>query len=140
MGREKCPSPHFYCFCRFFFVQAAAPWHFLYFLPEPQKQGSLRPICLPERCWVTAAPLLPPAMRAASSSRCFLRSNSRSRVSMVVEGARPCCMGALSRVPESGPGAPRFVAEPGWLGCQWVSAGRGMEGGGGACGARLCAC
>src|SRR6266850_8021824 len=21
-----------------------APWHFLYFLPEPQKQGSLRPI------------------------------------------------------------------------------------------------
>src|SRR3972149_6170626 len=30
--------------------QAAAPWHFLYFLPLPQGQGSLRPTF-----WATAA-------------------------------------------------------------------------------------
>jgi hypothetical protein len=29
--------------------QAAVPWHFLYFLPEPQGQGSLRPTLAPER-------------------------------------------------------------------------------------------
>lgn len=32
-------------------------------------------------------PLEEPAARAWSSSRCFLRSKSRSRASMVVEGA-----------------------------------------------------
>jgi hypothetical protein len=29
--------------------QAATPWHFLYFLPEPQGQGSLRPTFAAER-------------------------------------------------------------------------------------------
>src|SRR5206468_12645751 len=33
---------------------AQAPWHFLYFLPDPHQHGSLRPICSLEstrRCW-----------------------------------------------------------------------------------------
>src|SRR6201992_4054166 len=39
---------------------AQAPWHFLYFLPDPHQQGSLRPICSPgstRRCsiWTGAA-------------------------------------------------------------------------------------
>jgi hypothetical protein len=33
-----------YLGCRFY-----APWHFLYFLPEPQGQGSLRPTFSCER-------------------------------------------------------------------------------------------
>src|SRR5580700_2546350 len=51
-----------------------APWHFLYFLPEPQGQGSLRPTFSAPRttCWtVRCSP--PPAIRACSSSRRFLR-------------------------------------------------------------------
>ena len=34
------------------------PWHFLYFLPDPHQQGSLRPICssgLSRRCSTGAA-------------------------------------------------------------------------------------
>src|SRR5262249_7806715 len=30
-------------------THALTPWHFLYFLPEPQGQGSLRPTLAPER-------------------------------------------------------------------------------------------
>src|SRR5690606_26621187 len=36
--------------------QASAPWHFLYFLPEPQWHGSLRPILGPSRR--TGGPLI----------------------------------------------------------------------------------
>src|SRR5665213_3068891 len=67
---------------------ACAPWHFLYFLLEPQGQGSLRPTFSPvtrgELPLVLEEVL---AARAASSSRLFFRSNSRSSASMVVEGA-----------------------------------------------------
>jgi len=52
--------------------QAVAPWHFLYFLPEPHGQGSLRPTFSPvTRC--AGAELSPdPTARACSSSRFFL--------------------------------------------------------------------
>ena len=70
------------------FRQILAPWHFLYFLPEPQKQGSLRPISVPVVRCVDVEEGEPPAWRAASRSRCLLRWNSRSNASMVVEGAR----------------------------------------------------
>ena len=53
--------------------QAAVPWHFLYFLPEPQGQGSLRPTLAEPRTTVWGALVWPaPAMRASSNSR-FLR-------------------------------------------------------------------
>src|ERR1700690_1533215 len=50
-----------------------APQHFLYFLPLPQGQGSLRPTFSPERttCCTCMSPA--PAIRACSSSRFFLR-------------------------------------------------------------------
>src|SRR5271163_3549585 len=67
---------------------ALAPWHFLYFLPEPQGQGSLRPTFSPVRRCVGCAPLPEPARLAAASSRCFFCLNSFSSASMVVEGWR----------------------------------------------------
>ena len=36
-------------------VYAAAPWHFLYFLPEPHGQGSFRPTFAPERTGLGAS-------------------------------------------------------------------------------------
>src|ERR1700734_482913 len=69
--------------------QFYAPWHFLYFLPLPQGQGSLRPTLSPvvRRC--TGCDVsLPPARLAAASSRSFLRWNSFSSASIVVEGCR----------------------------------------------------
>src|SRR4029453_12775775 len=45
-----------------------APWHFLYFLPDPHQQGSLRPILsrsLVTRCCVATAPP-PPSIRATA--------------------------------------------------------------------------
>src|SRR3984893_7585222 len=72
------------------YCYAAAPWHFLYFFPEPHGQGSLRPTFSPARRG--AAPLVSAEAelteRACSSSRCFFLWNSRSRASMVVDGAR----------------------------------------------------
>src|SRR5271170_3588786 len=62
------------------------PWHFLYFLPDPHGHGSLRPTLSPVRRWATSFPPLLPAMRACSSSRFFLRWNSASIWSMVVDG------------------------------------------------------
>src|SRR5207237_4566203 len=38
---------------------AALPWHFLYFLPLPHQQGSLRPIFGSLR-WTCAGPVVPP--------------------------------------------------------------------------------
>ena len=65
------------------------PWHFLYFLPEPHGQGSLRPTFSPvTRGELPLVAAEAPALRAWLSSSCFLRWNSRSRASMVVEGAR----------------------------------------------------
>src|SRR5712692_4110930 len=66
-------------------IYAATPQHFLYFFPEPQGQGSLRPILSPLRrtcCTGCASPA--PAMRACSSSRRFLRRNSCSISSIEV--------------------------------------------------------
>src|SRR5258707_13434566 len=64
---------------------ASVPWHFLYFLPEPHGQGSLRPTFSPVRRWLGWLAAEPPAMLAAANSRCFLRANSFSSASMVVE-------------------------------------------------------
>ena len=69
-------------------IAYSAPWHFLYFLPLPQGQGSLRPTFSPVRRWAAWAASPAPANCAASSSRCFLRWNSFSSASMVVEGWR----------------------------------------------------
>src|SRR6266568_6434980 len=66
-------------------IYAATPQHFLYFFPEPQGQGSFRPILSPLRrtcCTGCASPA--PAMRACSSSRRFLRRNSCSISSIEV--------------------------------------------------------
>src|SRR5215472_4970860 len=74
-------------------LKTYAPWHFLYFLPEPQGQGSLRPTFSVPRttcCTVRCSP--PPAMRACSSSRRFFRWKASSRSSTEVEtwrGGRP---------------------------------------------------
>src|ERR1035441_6810144 len=79
----------------------SAPWHFLYFFPLPQGQGSLRPTFSPvRRCagWLASPP---PDRLAASSSRTFLRWNSFSSASMVVEGCRveiEISLGAASSV------------------------------------------
>src|ERR1700730_17655058 len=71
-------------------LQASAPWHFLYFFPEPHGQGSLRPTLSPARRFVAPLVSAEAALteRACSSSRCFFLWNSRSRASMVVDGAR----------------------------------------------------
>src|SRR5215471_5079879 len=71
-----------------------APQHFLYFLPLPQGQGSLRPILSPARTTCCTGARSPePAMRACSNSR-FLRrwkasSNSSTDVDTPRGGRRP---------------------------------------------------
>src|SRR3954447_27011948 len=45
-------------------LAAQAPWHFLYFLPDPHQHGSLRPICSvssTRRCCTTGAGSSSPA-------------------------------------------------------------------------------
>jgi FixJ family two-component response regulator len=66
----------------------STPWHFLYFFPLPQGQGSLRPTLSPVRRCVGSLESPPPCRLAAASSRSFLRWNSFSSSSMVVEGLR----------------------------------------------------
>src|SRR5437899_12830839 len=68
---------------------AVTPQHFLYFLPEPHGQGSLRPIFAAPRttCW-GLLPLVAPARRACSSSRFLRRSNCASRSSTEVAARR----------------------------------------------------
>src|SRR5215471_16397931 len=63
-----------------------APWHFLYFLPDPQGQGSLRPTLADPRttCCGVVLPF-DPAMRACSSSRFLRRWNCASRSSIEVD-------------------------------------------------------
>src|SRR6267154_3906742 len=66
-----------------------APWHFLYFFPEPQGQGSLRPTFAPARTtrwigWRSPAP----AIRACSSSRRLRRWKASSRSSTEVATKR----------------------------------------------------
>src|SRR5580693_9465433 len=94
-------------------VYASTPWHFLYFFPLPHGQGSLRPTFSPVlRCaGLLASP--PPERLAASSSRCFLRWNSFSSASIVVEGCRvgmaisrggASCAGSLEALATGGAG------------------------------------
>src|SRR5204863_1888554 len=71
-----------------------APQHFLYFLPEPQGQGSLRPIfAAPRTTCCTGCKSPEPAMRACSNSRRFLRWKASSRsstdVAILRGGRRP---------------------------------------------------
>jgi hypothetical protein len=89
------------------------PWHFLYFFPDPQGQGSLRPTFSPvRRCvgWLAS----PPERLAASSSRCFFRWNSFSSASIVVEGCRVEM--EISRGAASGVAGRRALATGGALG------------------------
>src|SRR5439155_8605493 len=44
-----------------------APWHFLYFLPDPHQQGSLRPIFVALRIGCRAPPLPPTAVDVVAS-------------------------------------------------------------------------
>src|SRR5208337_4925959 len=50
-----------------------APWHFLYFLPLPHGQGSLRPTFSPRTTCCTPSGCPAPARRACSSSRSLRR-------------------------------------------------------------------
>src|ERR1035437_6650353 len=52
---------------------AYAPWHFLYFLPLPQGQGSLRPVFWPVTTGVAPREPAPPAHCNCSISRYALR-------------------------------------------------------------------
>src|SRR5215813_10446605 len=68
---------------------AATPQHFLYFFPEPQGQGSLRPtLAAPRTTCCGLLPLVAPAMRACSSSLFLRRSNWASRSSTEVAARR----------------------------------------------------
>src|SRR5262252_2431043 len=87
------------------------PWHFLYFLPDPQGHGSLRPTFSAPRttcCTVLASPL--PAMRACSSSRRFFlwKASSRSSIEVATwRGGRPLPPpGHNAGAPASGPPCP----------------------------------
>src|SRR5215471_17829267 len=85
-----------------------APWHFLYFLPDPQGQGSLRPtLACPRTTCCGALPPFDPAMRACSSSR-FLRfwnwaSISSTEVDVRRRGA--ALAAAISLAPPSSDGS-----------------------------------
>src|SRR5438128_11227886 len=58
---------------------ALAPWHFLYFFPEPQGQGSLRPTFAPARTGLGASACAGPVWYCRSRCcRCCLRSISRA--------------------------------------------------------------
>src|SRR5205814_402012 len=75
-ARTGVSAPHF---------QAFAPQHFLYFLPEPQWQGSLRPTFDPLRTTCCTGARSPaPAMRACSSSRRLRRWKASSTSSIEV--------------------------------------------------------
>lgn len=83
-----------------------APWHFLYFFPDPQGQGSFRPTFSCPRttcCTCCASPA--PAMRACSSSRRLRLMKASSSSSAEVEtrrgGRRPL------------PSPPRCAGTPG---------------------------
>src|SRR6516162_1217824 len=71
---------------RFPYAAVPAPWHFLYFLPDPQGQGSFLPTLSPPRttCCGVVFPF-DPAMRACSSSFFLRRWNCASKSSMEVE-------------------------------------------------------
>src|SRR6185312_1967184 len=56
------------------------PWHFLYFLPEPQKQGSLRPIFWMSGRAFTAAPPPDRTLRPGATGFCGGAGGSGSPV------------------------------------------------------------
>src|SRR5229473_1027760 len=67
-----------------------APWHFLYFFPDPQGQGSLRPTFAPARTGFGASACAGPVWYCKSFCwRCWRRSISRA-----TEGN---CCGSLAR-------------------------------------------
>src|SRR5258707_10062954 len=73
-----------------------APWHFLYFLPEPHGQGSFLPtLACPRTTCCGAVVPFDPAIRACSSSFFLRRWNCASRSSIDVEarflGGNCCC-------------------------------------------------
>src|SRR6185437_4816774 len=91
---QKAPS-HASALLRFYdpWSQASCPWQCLYFLPEPQGQGSLRPTrgvsgCC--RCMAPAATLAGSASSAASGAPPPLASICRCRRS-----ARRCCSASI---------------------------------------------
>ena len=61
--------------------QAAAPWHFLYFLPEPQGHGSFRPTLAAARTGFGASACAGPAWncRFSAAVAAAVRSGARSR-------------------------------------------------------------
>src|SRR5580700_4640145 len=85
-----------------------APQHFLYFLPLPQGQGSLRPTFSPRTTCCTACISPAPAMRACSSSRRLRRWKASSMSSIEVTarerfGAVPSPPPAVTGTPEVPP-------------------------------------
>src|ERR1700721_4453767 len=80
-----------------------APWHFLYFFPDPQGQGSFPPpFPCPRTTCCTGCESPAPAIRACSSSlrlrRMKASSNSSAEVETIRDGRRPfpspsCCSG-----------------------------------------------
>src|SRR5450759_772478 len=68
-----------------------APWHFLYFFPLPQGQGSLRPVFCPVTTGVAPPDPSPPTNCNCSISRSFLRWMLRVKSSIVDLAASRCC-------------------------------------------------
>src|ERR1019366_2262111 len=67
-------------------TRAYAPWHFLYFLPLPQGQGSLRPVFWPVTTGVPPRESSPPTNCNCSISRSFLRWMLRVKSDAVHHG------------------------------------------------------
>src|SRR5690606_23102201 len=89
--------------------QAACPQHFLYFLPDPQGQGSFRPTFAVVITCFTLLPDAPPepAIEISASSRSFLRRTSRvnSSIEVSIVATLDVCPFACWAAAGSGSGA-----------------------------------
>lgn len=104
----------------FSYAVVPAPWHFLYFLPEPQGHGSFLPTlaCPRTTCCGALAPF-DPAIRACSSSFFLRRWNCASRSSIDVEALfRGGGAGTGCWSPSVGSAANGCGADPSTI-CMW---------------------
>src|SRR3954451_21569465 len=74
-----------------------APWHFLYFLPEPHQQGSFRPIRSLSSLTIVSCSGIPPPLPACSSNAA---SAATSAPAAVATAACPSAEGCSAVPPE----------------------------------------